>query len=156
MADPVGILREMGRVARGGGEGIVAAREADWPVFAWYPEEPAALTRWRDVQVDVIRAAGGQPSAGRYLRAWAAEAGFSVKNVEFSWDAWTCFDQEAVDWAEMWQERTLRSGYASTALQKGLATQEELEGISAAWGAWKAREGALMIAPSGQILCRVR
>lgn len=62
--DPVGILKEMGRVAKPGG--IVAAREADYKSFAWYPE-PAGLDRWLAQYRQTARACGGQPDAGRYV-----------------------------------------------------------------------------------------
>lgn len=65
VSDPVGILREMKRVAKP--SGIVAAREADYKSFAWFPE-PAGLDRWLDCYRKTARACGGQPDAGRYVR----------------------------------------------------------------------------------------
>lgn len=65
VADPVGILREMRRVAKPGG--FVAAREADYKSFAWFPE-PAGLDRWLECYRRTARACGGQPDAGRYVR----------------------------------------------------------------------------------------
>lgn len=63
--DPVGILREMKRVAKPGG--IVAAREADYKSFAWFPE-PQGLDEWLDAYRKTARLCGGQPDAGRYVR----------------------------------------------------------------------------------------
>lgn len=62
--DPVGILKEMQRVAKPGG--VVAAREADYKSFAWYPE-PAGLDRWLSWYRQTAMACGGQPDAGRYI-----------------------------------------------------------------------------------------
>lgn len=63
--DPVGILREMKRVAKPGG--IVAAREADYKSFAWFPE-PEGLDEWLNAYRKTARLCGGQPDAGRYVR----------------------------------------------------------------------------------------
>lgn len=63
--DPVGILKEMRRVAKPGG--IVAAREADYKSFAWFPE-PQGLDDWLDAYRKTARLCGGQPDAGRYVR----------------------------------------------------------------------------------------
>lgn len=63
--DPVGILKEMKRVAKPGG--IVAAREADYKSFAWFPE-PQGLDEWLDAYRKTARLCGGQPDAGRYVR----------------------------------------------------------------------------------------
>lgn len=65
VSDPVEILKEMRRVAKPGG--IVAAREADYKSFAWYPE-PAGLDFWLASYQKTARACGGEPNAGRYLR----------------------------------------------------------------------------------------
>lgn len=62
--DPVGILKEMKRVAKPGG--IVAAREADYKSFAWYPE-PEVMDRWLALYRKTARACGGEPDAGRYV-----------------------------------------------------------------------------------------
>ena len=39
-------------------------------------------------------------------------------------------------WGSMWQRRVLDSAFAADALDKGLATQSDLDAISAAWRAW--------------------
>ncbi|KAI1173696.1 ubiE/COQ5 methyltransferase [Nemania sp. FL0916] len=150
---PVSILKEMRRVARKGG--FVAAREVDYGAVAWYPELPG-VQAWEDVHMQIFKANGAQPRAGRYVKAWAKEAGFDAGDITFSWDSWNYEGAQAVTWAESWAERSLRSSYATTALAKGFATQEELEDVSDTWREWGDYEGAFIVIPNGEILCRVR
>ncbi|KAI1262110.1 ubiE/COQ5 methyltransferase [Xylariaceae sp. FL1019] len=149
--DPVGVLTEMRRVCKKGG--IVAAREADYKSFAWYPELPG-LETWGRVYQEVAKANGGEPNAGRYVGAWAREAGFEKDDVTFSWDCWNYQDEEAVVWSRNWTERTLKSSFADTSLEKGICTQEDLDGISETWKEWGEKEGAFIVIGNGEILCR--
>lgn len=73
VADPVRALQEMRRVCTPGG--IVAARDADYSGFIWFPKLPA-LDRWLDLYERAARANGGEPDAGRRLLSWARAAGF--------------------------------------------------------------------------------
>ena len=75
--DPVGILKEMRRVTKPGG--IVAAREADYKSFAWYPELEG-LDEWARVYQAVTKSNGAEPNAGRYLISWAQQAGFGLED----------------------------------------------------------------------------
>ena len=83
--DPVAALREMRRVCKP--DGIVAARDSDYATFTWYPAYPA-LDAWLTLYHEIARANRGEPDAGRFLLAWAHEAGFA--QVEPSASVW-CF-----------------------------------------------------------------
>ncbi|KAI0420226.1 ubiE/COQ5 methyltransferase [Xylaria grammica] len=151
--DPVAILKEMARVTRKGG--LVAAREVDYGSLSWYPELPG-LDRWEDIHMKVMKLNGAHPKAGRYLKAWAREIGFAPGDITFTWDSWNYQDGDAAIWAQSWSERALRSSYATTSLDRGIATQEELDHVSDTWQKWGEIEGALIIIPNGEILCRVK
>lgn len=151
--DPVGILKEMARVTRKGG--LVAAREVDYGAVVWYPELPG-IQKWEDVHMAIFKANKVQPKAGRYVKAWARETGLAYEDITFSWGLWNYQDDEAAIWANSWADRALRSSYASTSLEKCIATQEELDHISDTWRKWGETEGAFIIIPHGEILCRVR
>jgi len=83
VTNPVKALREMRRVCKPGG--IVAARDGDYSGFVWYPRLPA-LDAWLRLYLDLARANGGEPDAGRYLLTWAHEAGF--EDVTASSSTW--------------------------------------------------------------------
>lgn len=150
---PVAILKEMARVTRKGG--IVAAREVDYGALAWYPELPG-IDKWEEVHMKVFEANEAQPKAGRYVKAWAGEAGFATDDITFTWGLWNYQGDQAVVWSKSWADRTLHSSYATISLAKGISTQAELNDISDTWRRWGDTEGAFIIIPSGEILCRVR
>lgn len=149
--DPVAVLKEMKRVCRQGG--IVAAREADYAAFMWYPEL-AGLRKWQVLYDQVARKNGGEPNAGRHLHVWARETGFG--EVESTVSSW-CFakPEEVKWWSETWQERVVKSAFAKGAVENGLASVQELEEISEVWRQWGQDEDAAWFSiPSAEIVCR--
>lgn len=148
VGDPVGMLKEMKRVTKTGG--IVAAREADYGVFVWYPESPRLKT-WQELYDRIARKNGGEPNAGRVLHAWAKKAGLSPKCSATMW----CYADKGDTkwWSESWVERSLYSSFATTALENGIASQEELQVVSNAWKEWGEHEDAWISIPSMEIVC---
>jgi ubiquinone/menaquinone biosynthesis C-methylase UbiE len=150
VASPVAVLSEMRRVARPGG--IVAAREADYAAFSWYPEPPL-IDRWRELYFAVARANGGEPSAGRYLVKWARDAGFRSEEIEATWNCWRYAGERAKGFSESHGGRILQPGFLGTATKNGLATGEEVKAISKAWAEWGSQEDAFIAIPNSEILC---
>jgi ubiquinone/menaquinone biosynthesis C-methylase UbiE len=150
VGDPVQALREMRRLCKSGG--IVAARDSDYPAFTWYPEVPE-LDEWLALYLQAARANGGEPNAGRFLLAWAHEAGFT--EVEPSASAW-CFatpDRREL-WGGMWEARILESDIARQIVDQGLGTTADLERISAGWRRWTDDPDAWFATLLGEIICR--
>src|SRR5690606_33439656 len=115
-------LREMRRVAKP--DGLVAAREVDYAGTIWHPQL-SGLEQWMTLYQAVHRSNAGEPDAGRALKAWALEAGFA--EVVGSASVW-CFtsEQDREWWGGMWEERVLQSAFDVDAIDKHLATQDEL------------------------------
>jgi len=150
VGSPVSVLSEMRRVAKI--DGFVAAREADYSAFAWYPEPPL-IDQWRTLYIAVARANGGEPNAGRYLHVWARKAGFKPEEIEATWDCWRYSGERAKQFSESHGGRILQPSFLNTALREDLATEDEVKQISQAWFEWGVQEDAFIGIPHGQILC---
>ncbi|HQZ48346.1 MAG TPA: methyltransferase domain-containing protein [Microbacteriaceae bacterium] len=150
LARPADALREFGRVA--GPEGIVAAREVDYEGVIWYPEVPALRT-WMDVYLQVHRSHGGEPSAGRRLKAWAREAGFT--RVQATGSVWVfASDEEREWWGGSWAERAVASKFATDAIERGFADRATLERIADGWREWATAEDGWLLMPHGELIAR--
>lgn len=151
LADPAAALAEMRRVCRPGG--VVAVREADFGGMAWYPRVPG-LESWLRLYYEVARGNNGEPDGGRMLKAWARAAGFT--DISCTASAW-CFasDEERAWWGGLWADRVRVSSFAGQALDRGLASQAELDEVAAAWNAWTESEDGWFAVPNAEIICRV-
>lgn len=129
---PVDALRQMRALLAPGG--VLGVRVVDWGSAIFYPESEA-MRRALAIQFDLARRNGAEPNAGRHLRRWFREAGFGETRLTTSTESDA--DAHATrERGEMFAERTLRSSLADKALEHGIATRSDLEGIAAAWRAW--------------------
>ena len=150
LADPVGALREMRRVCRPGG--LVAVRDADYATMTWFPGS-AALTRWLALYEDLARRNGGEPDAGRRLKSWALEAGFT--DVTATGSVW-CYasPEDLAWWSGTWAERLVASDYATSVAAHGLPDKAELEELAQGWRTFGADPRAWFLVPHGEVLAR--
>ena len=150
LARPIEALREFRRVA--GPTGLVAAREVDYAGILIHPHIPA-LDEWLDILLRVGRGNGGEPAAGRRLKAWAREAGFT--DVAVSASTWLFeSDEQRAWWGGSWADRALHSSYADHALEQGVADRAALERIADGWREWAAAPDGWLLMPHGEILAR--
>lgn len=151
LSQPVQALREMRRVARDAG--IVAVRDADYHAMCWYPQLPA-LAEWMELYQQIARGNGAEPDAGRRLLSWAQQVGFST--VEPSVSTWVYATEAERSWfAESWAARVLHSSFATQALERKLASQADLERISAGFRTWGNDPGGWFVMLHAEIIATV-
>lgn len=149
LSEPVEALREMGRVCRP--DGVVAARDADYAAFTWWPEVPE-LDEWLGLYRAVARSNAAEPDAGRRLKSWARAARLEV--VTSSASVW-CYSspQDVAWWGDLWAERVLGSAMAEQAQERGLASGTDLERLAAGWRVWSTSPEAWFVVVHGEVLC---
>jgi SAM-dependent methyltransferase len=147
LARPVDALREWRRVGH-----VVAVREFDYGGIVVYPFSDG-LRAWADLYPRVHRSSVGEPNAGRRLKQWAREAGFTGATVGGS--LWVFESaQDRAWWGGMWEERAVASSFALTAISQGLATLDDLNAISNAWRTWASDPDGWLCMPHAELVGR--
>ena len=149
LSDPVAALREMARVCKP--DGLVAVRDSDYSAFTWWPAVPE-LDDWLGLYLEVARGNDAEPDAGRRLKSWARAAGLEV--VSSTAGVW-CFSspEDVAWWGGMWADRIVGSSMADQALERGLASAEDLERLSKGWQRWAGSADAWFVILHGELLC---
>jgi ubiquinone/menaquinone biosynthesis C-methylase UbiE len=132
LKQPVEALRSMRALLTR--EGVLGVREVDWGSATFYPEN-AGMRRFLGLYYALARRNGGEPNAGRCLRRWLREAGFSEVRVSTATTSYA--DPVSTrEWGESYAERTLFSNIADKAVEYGLASRDDLADMAADWRQW--------------------
>jgi len=149
VGDPVALLLEMKRVCQP--DGVVAARDSDYPSIRFYPEVPEVLRSIAAYgQLTCIN--GANWDAGRILLSWAHAAGFSA--VAPSASVW-CFATPADRqwWGTLWADRFTLSSMADQLVDRGVADRGDLEAFAGGWRQWAASPDGWFALVHGEVLC---
>lgn len=148
LTDPSAALREMARVARR----VVAAREVDYASMHWYPLNPG-MEDWLDSYRSAARDAGGEPDAGRHLRAWANAADLDLLGeVQLGATTWTYATEAATRWwGDVQGARVLESEQNAKLKALGL-DDERIARMAADWKAWGHHPDAWFSMVHGELL----
>ncbi len=151
VGDPEAALVEMRRVCRPGG--LVAARDADYPTFRFFPEEPD-IARALDAYGALTRVNGATWDAGRRLLQWCRSVGFTT--IVPSASVW-CFATpgERGWWGDLWADRFTRSSMADQLVAHGIATSSDLHCFAAGWRRWAASPDGWFAVIHGEVVATV-
>jgi SAM-dependent methyltransferase len=150
LSDPVGALAAMRALLAPGG--LVAARDADYPGFRWWPEDPR-LDRWLEIYEAVTQRNRAHCDAGRRLLSWALAAGFT--DVRYSTSTWTFADPEdRAWWGLSWAERVVSSQVADQAISYGIADRAALVECADGWRNWVEQPDGVFVLVHGELLAR--
>ncbi|KAK7536517.1 S-adenosyl-L-methionine-dependent methyltransferase [Phyllosticta citricarpa] len=135
VADPVGLLCEMRRVAKPDG-GIVAVREGD--AHIWFPDESEqgpgrSLGEWFALWMRMARDQRTEPMTGRRLKRLGMRAGFASQDIIVQAGSIFFEKESLVQWCETWARRLTESEFSTRALDGKYTTREELESMAKAW-----------------------
>ena len=149
VGDPVHALQELRRVTKKGG--IVAAREGDFGLMAWYPQS-ADIEVWNEYNIMTISAAGGDPYAGRKLHHWAHLAGFERSAISVTVGSYLYHSAEDRQYIGPATAARLEVAAKSPSMA-GTPMEEKLQKGAKALREWVEMEDAWHTVTNGQIIC---
>lgn len=145
------VLSEMRRVCKPGGH--VTAREPDWETCVMQPYD-SRLYRWKEIRISMTKAQGAEPNAGRHLSAWAAAVGFASQNVLITSNVLQYASKdERKWWGNLWADR-VRRDFATRAVEAGVISVEEIDGISEAYTQWGQSETGIWALMHMMLVCQ--
>ncbi len=133
-------------------DGLVAARDCDYVGSVIHPETQG-IRDWRDSYVALARSNGGNPDAGRRMKGWAREAGFT--DITATASLWTWSDDPTREWwGGLWADRAVESEYATGVIESGIGDRALLDSVRDGWRGWRDDHDAIMFMPHGEIIAR--
>jgi ubiquinone/menaquinone biosynthesis C-methylase UbiE len=132
LREPAAAVREMLRVLRPGG--LLAIRDVDWATAAYWPQDPW-LDRFIAAHLKTWIENGGDPRMGRKLRELFNAV--AVTDVVISATTW-CYAtlEETVEWGESYAARLLTSPMGARMIERGNASQADVEAMADAFRRW--------------------
>lgn len=138
LPDPLIAVREARRVARTGA--VIGAVDADWGGQLMYPNDPRLD---RALEVAAALRPDTSPYVGRQLRALLAEAGF-VRCEGYARVGVDATDEQSRAVGEFSAAGYEAEATVERAVERGLATAEEMAGFADAWRTWGGHPGAFL------------
>ncbi|EPX73401.1 UbiE family methyltransferase [Schizosaccharomyces octosporus yFS286] len=150
IANRVDVLKEMRRVAKPGG--LICSKDADLETAQVYPANICEVLRFQFLAKS--EHSSTHPQAGRHLRQWAIESGFSSKDILSSGSLWFIANEEDRKlFAEMYKERALHSteSIVPSNAEEDLKKRHE---IAQAWDEFMKNPSCCYYLMHGEIVCK--
>lgn len=132
LCEPERALQEMRRVLKPGG--VIGIRDIDIGGHLLAPDDDL-IQQWLVIFDAYWTGMGGFPHLGRQLRGLLSAAGFGNVKASASYEVYSDEDSRRFI-SQIAVSRLSEPDYATVVIERGLASREQLDAISAAWSAW--------------------